>query len=38
MKNQELDQRGFIPLILLILAIIIGVIAYAYLRVLQVNK
>jgi len=33
MKNLKQNQRGFIPLLVLVLAVVIGVIVLVYLRV-----
>jgi hypothetical protein len=35
MKPQKLDQNGLIPLLLTVLAVVVGVIYLAYTRVLQ---
>lgn len=38
MKSLRQNQRGFIPLLLTILAIVVGIIVLAYLRVIHANK
>jgi hypothetical protein len=38
MKNLKQNQQGFIPLLLTILAIVVGAIVLMYLRVAHANK